>query len=74
MASQRLDRAELRERLTDEAPGWVVDELADAFEPAFLSFRRKAEEADRKCKRRPKAEAPEGRRPRQGRPTEGDDA
>lgn len=68
MGPRTLDRAELRTRLADEAPGWIVDELADAFEPAFLTFRRQAEDAEKKRKRRPKAAGAEGsRRERQGR-------
>lgn len=75
MAPQRLDRDELRRRLADEAPGWVVDELADAFEPAFLTFRREAEARKRKAAPKPDGGA---RRPRLGRlsdaPPQGDDA
>lgn len=72
MGPQRLDRTELRTRLADEAPGWIVDALADAFEPAFLSFRRKADAA-RKTQRRPAPGEPDARRSRQGRPANGDD-
>lgn len=75
MGPRALNRAELRQRLADEAPGWVVDELADLFEPAFLSFRRKADEAAKKRARRPKAEGGEHeRRSRQGRPVPEEDA
>lgn len=73
MGPQRLDRTEMRSRLAYDAAGWVVDELADAFEPAFLSFRRKVDEAAKKAKRRAKPK-PDDRRPRIGRPAEGDDS
>jgi len=75
MTSRILNRAELRTRLAEEAPGWVVDELADAFEPAFLTGQRKAAEAERLRKRRGAKPENPGRRPRPGRPQpEEDDA
>jgi hypothetical protein len=61
MGPQRLDHAELRQRLSGDVPGWVVDDLADSFEPAFLSFKRKADEA-KKPKKPKKPEAAEAKR------------
>lgn len=72
MAPQRLDREALRRRLADEAPAWVVDELADAFEPAFLTFRRRVEDRKRQA-RAPAAPEAAGRRPRPGRLSDASD-
>lgn len=77
MGGQRLDRAELRHRLSD-IPAWIVDEFADVFEPAVLKGLKVA--ADREHKSRPDKQTAAGttpprRRARRGRPeAEGDDA
>lgn len=54
MGPQRLDRREIRERLAPNHAGWITDELADAFEPAFLKFQRQVADAARK--RKPKVD------------------
>lgn len=63
MGPQRLDRREIRERLAPDHPGWITDELADAFEPAFLRFQRQVAAAEKKRKKKPA----DGRRARLGR-------
>lgn len=71
MSGQRLDRQELRHRLSD-IPGWIIDDLADAFEPALLSGLKAVSDRKRKT-----SDSPPKRRPRQGRPDAsepGDDA
>lgn len=48
MSPRRLDRAAIRARL-EHLPGWVIEALLDAFEPAALSAIAAAEK-----KRQPK--------------------
>lgn len=48
MTPRRLDRAAIRARL-EHLPGWVIEALLDAFEPAALSAIAAAEK-----KRQPK--------------------
>lgn len=64
MAAQRPDRAEIRRRLADQAADWIVDELIDVFEPAYLTFKAQVDKARR---RRRGADKPVARR-RTGRP------
>lgn len=78
MGGQRLDRAELRHRLS-HIPAWIVDEFADVFEPAVLKGLKVA--ADRERKSRPDKQtgkpgsSDRTRRARRGQPpAEGDDA
>ncbi len=67
MGPQRLDRRDLRDRLAPDHPGWITDELADAFEGPFLTFQRQVADAKKKRKKTPVAAE---RRTRQGRPVE----
>lgn len=60
-APQRPDRAEIRRRLEAEVPAWIVDELIDAFEPAWLKFRAAADAARRKRRGRDAAPKTRGR-------------
>lgn len=48
MTPRRIDRAAVRSRL-DDVPGWIVEVLVDAFEPAALKAAQVAEK-----KKRPK--------------------
>lgn len=73
MGGQRLDRAELRHRLSG-IPAWIVDEFADAFEPAVLKGLKVAAERDRTARPDKQADRPDARRRRRGRAkAEGDD-
>jgi hypothetical protein len=47
MGPARLDRAELRRRLAGEAPDWMLDELADAFEASAMASMKFASERRR---------------------------
>lgn len=72
MGPQRLDRTALRDRLAPDQPAWITDELADAFEPAFLAFRRQVDEAAKKRKPKPDSKPRRGRMGRGGTPEQGD--
>lgn len=50
MTPRRVDRAAIRSRLED-VPGWIVEVLVDAFEPAALQAARIAEKKKRPKKR-----------------------
>lgn len=71
MTPRRVDRAAVRARLSD-TPGWIVEELIDAFEPAALAAAAKAE-----TMRKPKPPAgsgagAKGRRARRAPATDGE--
>lgn len=53
MGPQRLDRRELRDRLAPDHPGWITDELADAFEGPFLTFQRQVADSRKKRNKKP---------------------
>lgn len=48
MTPLRIDRAAIRARL-DGVPGWIVEVLLDAFEPAALAAQSKAREKQQKA-------------------------
>lgn len=65
MTPRRLDRAAIRARLPD-VPGWILEELMDAAEPAALAAEAKAREREKKTRkgsseRRGARRAPSGR-------------
>ncbi|MBX9707053.1 MAG: hypothetical protein K2X61_03870 [Caulobacteraceae bacterium] len=49
MTPRRLDRSAIRARLA-EVPGWIVEELCDAAEPAALAAEAKAREREKKAR------------------------
>jgi len=48
MTPLRLDRAAIRARL-DDLPGWLIEALLDAFEPAALGARDVADKRRKKA-------------------------
>lgn len=71
MSGQRLDRAELRHRLP-AVQDWIIDDLADAFEPALLTGLRTAADRNRAARPDAPADTPKPRRARRGRPLSND--